>query len=40
MSEVEDVQMLKNFAFSEWFHWQNKDGSEESILKLTTANLQ
>lgn len=32
--------MLKRFAMTEWFHWQENDGSEESVLKLTTSNLQ
>jgi hypothetical protein len=40
VSEYKDHDMLKNFAMTEWFHWQDNDGSEESILKLTTTNIQ
>lgn len=32
--------MLKQFARIEWFHWQQNDGTEESVLKLSTSNLQ
>jgi len=32
--------MLKRFALTEWFHWQRNDGTEESMLMLTTQNLQ
>ena len=32
--------MLQRFAMTEWFHWQQNDGTEDSVLKLTTTNLQ
>jgi hypothetical protein len=34
------TDMLKKFAMTEWFHWQGNDGSKETMLKLTTSNLQ
>jgi len=38
--ELDDEEMLKEYAKEEWLHWQKSDGSEESVLKLTTTNLQ
>lgn len=38
--DVVDKEMLKQYALTEWFHWQRNDGTEESVLMLTTANLQ
>lgn len=39
-ADLDGEGMLKRFAMTEWFHWQQNDGSEESVLKLTTSNLQ
>lgn len=39
-ADLLDEAMLEKYALTEWYHWQKSDGSEESVLKLTTSNLQ